>query len=384
MVVGRRVAAPRGTAHRAWITIDHDAIVANVAALRRLAEPGQQVIGVVKANAYGHGDVAVAETLASAGVERFAVATVSEALRVRSASTGDLPILVLFEMTKAEAPAALAAPLEATVYSQRGIDALEAAAAADGRRVAVHLKVDTGLARQGVEPSDAVAVALAIARSRSLELVGTYTHLAVPGEDETYTEIQLVRFARALDWIRSAGVEPGLVHVAGTGGVLAGVGRFADAIRPGLGLYGLFPPWAGESEAGLQPALSLRALPLRIFELGTDEPLGYGLRFRAERPTRVATLALGYGDGWPRSHANNGSALVRGQRVPIIGAISMDALTVDVTDVEGVTDADEFVLIGEQDGERITADEVAQQRRTINYEVTTSLRGRLPRLRAGA
>jgi alanine racemase len=162
--------------------------------------------------------------------------------------------------------------------------------------------------------------------------------------------------------------------------VLAGSGTFGDAIRPGLGLYGMVPGWATDRDPGLRPVLSLRALPLRIFPLAAGEAIGYGLRFRAERPTRIATLGIGYGDGWPRAHANNGWVLVRGVRRPVVGAVSMDGITVDLGDLDDVTYADEFVLIGEQMGARIDADEVAAQRRTINYEVTTALRDRLPRV----
>jgi alanine racemase len=133
----------------------------------------------------------------------------------------------------------------------------------------------------------------------------------------------------------------------------------------------------------LRPALSLRALPLRIFDLPAGSAISYGLRFRARRPTRIATLGIGYGDGWPRSHTNNGTVLVRGRRAPVVGTVSMDGITVDVGDIDDVTYDDEFVLIGEQDGGRISADEVAAERRTINYEVTTALRRRLPRLHLG-
>ncbi|HEX2843723.1 MAG TPA: alanine racemase C-terminal domain-containing protein, partial [Candidatus Limnocylindria bacterium] len=202
--------------------------------------------------------------------------------------------------------------------------------------------------------------------------------------DEAYTEVQLLRLARALDAMRSAGIDPGVVHVSATGGILAGGGPPADAVRPGLALYGMVPAWASARAGELRPALSLKALPLRLFDLPAGEAIGYGLRFRTSRATRIATLGIGYGDGWPRLHANNGAVLVRGQRAPIVGAISMDGLMVDIGGIAGVTYDDEFVLIGEQEGARITADEVAGERRTINYEVTTALRGRLPRLHLGA
>ncbi len=366
--------------HRAWVEIDHVAIRSNVAVLRARA-PGSEVIAVVKANAYGHGDVAVARTLVAAGVERLAVATVDEGLRLRDAGIA-APIIVLWGIGPAEAPVVVEARLEPIVYDARSIELLEAAGVEQPIRV--HLKVDTGLGRQGAAPDEAVELAARIDASDRLVLAGTMSHLAVPGEDDAYTDVQLLRLARVLDTMRSAGIDPGLVHVSATGGLLAGATDATHAIRPGLALYGLQPSWAADLPGALRPALSLKALPLRIFDLPAGEAIGYGLRYRTERDTRIATLGIGYGDGWPRVHANNGFALVRGQRAPIVGAISMDGLTVDVGEVPGVTYGDEFVLIGEQEGERITADEVAEERRTINYEVTTALRERLPRLHLGA
>jgi alanine racemase len=365
--------------HRAWIEVDHAALAGNLAALRHLAGDEKSVIAVVKANAYGHGAIEVSRTLLGLGAERLAVATLREGLELREAGIA-APILVLWALGAPEAERAVAADLEPVVYDEAGIELIERAAAALGRRASVQLKIDSGLGRQGSEPGMAVELALRISRSRHLSLTGTFSHLAVPGEDEAYTDVQLLRLAQALDAMRSAGADPGIVHLAATGGVVAGAGTFGDAIRPGLGLYGMVPGWAGDRETGLQPVLSLKALPLRIFELAAGEAIGYGLRFRAERATRIATLGIGYGDGWPRVHANNGWVLVRGVRRPIVGAVSMDGITVDLGDLDDVTYADEFVLIGGQMRVRIDADEVAAQRRTINYEVTTALRDRLPRV----
>lgn len=369
-----------GSAHRAWIEVDHDAIRHNLSVLRRRA-PEAAVIAVVKANAYGHGDVAVARTLVAAGAERLAVATVDEAVRLREAGIG-APILVLWGIGEAEIDAVIAHDLEPMVDDARAIALLSAADPA--RPVRVHLKLDTGLGRQGADPALATELATAIVGSPALRLAGTMSHLASPGEDEAYTEVQLLRLARALDGMRSAGIDPGLVHVAATGAILAGGHELHGAVRPGIGLYGLCPAWATAARAELRPALALKARALRLFDLAAGEGIGYGLRFRAARDTRIATLGIGYGDGWPRIHANNGAVLVRGQRAPIVGAVSMDGLMVDIGGIAGVTYADEFVLIGEQEGARITADEVAAERRTINYEVTTALRGRLPRLHLGA
>jgi alanine racemase len=369
--------------HRAWVEIDHDALRHNLGLLRGLAGAGKQVIAVVKANAYGHGALEVSRSLLSAGAEQLAVATLQEGLALRAAGV-TAPILVLWGLGEPEVAAALAHDLEPIVYDEGGIALIERAAASADARASVQLKVDTGLGRQGAEPGAAVALATRIGRSRHLALSGTFSHLAVPGEDDAYTEVQLLRLAQTLDAMRSAGIDPGLVHVSATGGILAGAGAFADAVRPGLGLYGLLPAWAAERDPGLRPVLSLKARALRIFDLAADTPIGYGLRYRAARATRIATLGIGYGDGWPRVHANNGRTLVHGQLAPIVGAVSMDGLTVDIGQIDDVTYGDEFVLIGEQMGSRISADEVAIERRTINYEVTTALRGRLPRLHHGA
>jgi alanine racemase len=369
--------------HRAWIEIDHRALLENLAAVRRLAGAGKQVIAVVKANAYGHGDVAAAGTLLDGGVERLAVATVPEALRLRAAHI-TAPILVLWGVGQPEAGPAVDADLELTVFDTRSLRLLEGAAEAVGRRASVHLKIDTGLGRQGSDPGAAIEIALGIVRSRDLRLIGTYSHLAAPGEDDAFSEVQLLRMAQVLDGMRSAGVDPGLIHVSASGGILAGIGDFADAVRPGLALYGLVPDWAADRETGLRPVLALAALPLRLFDLPAGAGVGYGLRFRPATATRIATLGIGYGDGWPRTHANNGWTLVRGQRAPVVGAVSMDGLTVDIGQIDGVTYDDVFVLIGEQGAARITADEVAAERRTINYEVTTALRERLPRIHLGA
>jgi alanine racemase len=376
--------SPARSPHRAWIEIDHAALAENLAIVRHIAGEGKRIIAIVKADAYGHGDVEVARTLVARGVEHLGVATLEEGLRLRRAGV-TVPILVLWALGPEEARPAVEADLQPIVYSATGVALIEQAARDAGRRAEVQLKIDTGLGRQGSDPRDAVPLAAAIARSPHLALAGTFSHLAVAGEDAAYTDVQAVRLAQVLDAMRSAGIDPGMVHISSSGGILAGIGGFADAVRPGLMLYGMLPAWARDREVGLHPILSLKALPLRIFDLPAGAGIGYGLRFRAERATRIVTIGIGYGDGWPRLHANNGHALVRGQRVPIVGMVSMDGLTLDVGAVDSLTYDDEIVLIGRQGDAVITAEAVAAERRTINYEVTTGLRERLPRLhlRAG-
>ncbi len=367
--------------HRAWIEVDHGAIRHNLGVIRHTVGAAS-VIGVVKANAYGHGDVAVARTLASEGVERLAVATVGEARRLRDAGI-EAAIVLLWGIGPEEAVDVAELRLEPIIYERRTLDWLEAAPG-DGA-IAVHVKVDTGLGRQGATPEEAISLAGAIRASRRLSQAGTMSHLAAAGEDDAYTDAQVMRLARTLDTMRGSGIDPGIVHVSASSGILAGVGGLADAVRPGVSLYGLMPDGAALPRGAqpLRPALALKARALRLFELPAGEGIGYGLRFRTPRATRIATLGIGYGDGWPRLHANNGRVLVRGQVAPVVGAVSMDGITVDIGQIAGVTYDDEFVLIGQQGGERITAEEVAEERRTINYEVTTALRERLPRLHLG-
>lgn len=370
------ISSPVAGRHRAWIDIDHVALAANLAALRRLAGRAE-VIAVVKANAYGHGAPHVAQTLVEHGAERLAVATLSEAAELRLHGLAG-PIVLLWGIGAEDADQVVATGVEPIVTSPAEVSWLEGAAAAAGQRIGVHLKVDTGLGRQGVEPSRAVELARLIDASRHLALVGTMTHLAAV-DDAAFTDVQIERMVGVLDAMRERGTDPGLVHVAPTGAILAGVGGFADAVRPGIGLYGLAPGRVDARAAGLTPVLSLRALPLRIFEVSGGTPIGYGMRWQAPGTARLATLAIGYGDGWPRVHLNNGFALVHGHRVPMVGAISMDGLVVDVSEAGSVGLDDEFVLIGRQGDAEITANAVADQRGTINYEVTTMLRHRLPR-----
>jgi alanine racemase len=363
--------------HRAWCDIDHEALIANLAVLRARAGPGQEVIAVVKANAYGHGAVEVAATLVGQGVTRLAVATLSEAAELRAAGqTG--PILLLWGIGPGDERQVITTNVEPMVDSIATVALLDEAADAAGRHIRVHLKVDTGLGRQGIEPAGARDLARRISTSRHLTLAGTMTHLA-ECVDRAMTADQLARLDAVVDELRADGIDAGLVHAGGTGAILADVDSTATAVRPGIGLYGLSPDSIDARAAGLTPILSLRALPLRVFEVSAGTPIGYGLRWTASHASRLATLPIGYGDGWPRSHLNNGWALVGGRRMPMVGAISMDGLVVDVTDADHVGLDDEFVLIGRQGEDEISADEVAAQRGTINYEVTTALRQRLPR-----
>jgi alanine racemase len=381
----------------AWLEVDLDRIAGNVAAIRA-ALPTATLEVVVKADAYGHGAVAVAASALGAGAGGLCVATLDEALELRAAGLA-APLLVLFPIPPDGAPLAARAGV-AIAAGDAGL--LEQALTAYGRAgrrarrplppLEVQIGVETGLGRDGLTAPEAVVVAAAIAATPGAELRGAWTHLQAPG-DRARTDGQVATYAAALDALRRAGVRVPHRHVLASGGLLAveplvtGRQPLFDGLRVGLAAYGVVPDVAvagraAAIHAALRPALSLRARPIRVADLPAGSGISYGPTFVTDRPSRIATLPVGYGDGWTRALSNRATALVRGRRVPLVGNVAMDAVMADVTDVPGppVTTADEFVLLGPQGADAITADELAQQRTTITWEVLAAMSRRLPRV----
>jgi len=294
-----------GSRHRAWIEIDHAALRTNLGIVRGLAG-GAQVIAVVKANAYGHGAVAVARTLVAAGAERLAVATVEEGIELRDAGV-ESPILLLWGIGPDEAAEVVAHDLEPIVTDEATVALLERETSRAGRRLSVHLKVDTGLGRQGAGTDEALTIASRVARSAELVIAGTMSHLAVPGEDDAYTEVQQLRLARVVDAMRSSGIDPGCVHVSASGGILAGGTVVqADAVRPGLALYGLVPAWAADRDPGLRPALSLKARPCASSTCRPARRSATGSAFERRRRPASRRSESGTGTDGPASMPTTG------------------------------------------------------------------------------
>ncbi len=368
---------------RAWLEIDVAALTSNVATLRALLAPGVRLAAVVKADAYGHGLLPAARAFAEAGVDALCVATLDEALAVAGAGVG-VPVLLLYEPPPDGFTVAAAAGVEVTVASEATVERV-AACGPQAIPLRVHLEVDTGLRRAGVLPERVAAAAARLAEAPGAALVGLWTHLA-SAHDAAASGEQAERFARACAGLADVVARPVVRHISATGGLLAASAPQLDMVRIGLALYGLLPealpiaPAARDAAQALRPAMSLHARPLRVAEVAPGEGVGYGSRWRAARPSRVATLPVGYGDGWSYGSAGRTFALVRGRRVPLIGSVAMDAVAADVTDVPGVTSDDEFVLLGAQGGAQIGALELAQQRTTIPWEVVTSMASRLPRV----
>ena len=368
----------------AWLQIDVDALAANVATARSLLGAGVRVAAVVKADAYGHGLVPTARAFAAAGVDRLCVATLDEALAVAAAATG-VPVLLLFQPPVDGIRAAAEAGVEVTVANEASVDALEPTLQPAARGLRIHLEIDTGLGRAGVAPERAGAVTARLLATPGIELMGAWTHLA-SADDPAPSAVQIARFREACDAMGSAGAGRLLRHAAATGGLFGATAPHFEMVLLGLSLYGLLPdafpvaPGARAAAAALRPAMSLHARALRIADVAPGEGVGYGSRWRAPRPSRVATLPVGYGDGWTYGSARLTSALVRGRRVPLVGSVAMDAIAADVTDVPGVGPGDEFVLLGEQGPERIAALDLARVRTTIPWEIVTVMASRLPRV----
>ncbi len=373
----------------AWCEVDLDAIAANVATLAARA-PGADLCAVVKADAYGHGAVRVARTAVAAGARWLGVATAVEAWHlVTGIDEVDVPVLVLSEPDVAALESALddlgpdaavfVDRIRPTVSSRAAVEAL----AASGRRWRVHVKVDTGMHRVGVDPADAATLVAAVRGSAGLELEGLWTHFAVADEpDDPFTGEQLDRFRRVLDELDTVGGRPPVVHVANSAATLTRPDTHADLVRCGIALYGVPPAPALAGSAPLRPALRLVARVREVRRVEAGETVSYGRRWTAHTPARVATIPVGYADGLRRSASLHGvEVLVRGRRCPLVGAVTMDQAMVAVPD--DVSVGDEVVLIGRQGDREITATEVAGRLGTIAYEILTDLGPRLPRVEVG-
>ncbi|QEC49923.1 alanine racemase [Baekduia soli] len=368
-------------ARRALALVNVGAIERNVARLVRAAD-GAIVCAVVKADGYGHGMLAAAGAALRGGAGWLAVATAGEALALRRAGIGpDVRILLLGALSDEELPVALDAAADVTVWTPELLDAL----AADGRRIRVHVKLDSGLGRLGTrDAAQATALADAVAAAPTLELAGAWTHFATADEPgDAFFGEQLRRFRAWAEPLRDR--HPGvLLHAANSAALLRDPASHFDLVRPGVAIYGLDPFGEDPAARDLEPALGLVSYVAAVKACAAGQSAGYGRRFVAARDTTLATVPIGYGDGYRRGLTNRAEALVGGRRIPLVGTVSMDNVTFDLGAGEGpavpAAAGDDVVLIGIQGGERITAEDVARHLDTINYEVTCGLSSRVPRV----
>ena len=361
--------------------IDLAAIAANVQMACRLAGPATAVMAVVKADAYGHGAVPVARAALAAGATWLGVAIPEEAVVLRSAAIRSR-ILVLGPIAPEQAPLVVAHDLDQCVSDPSQATALSRAAASRGCDLRLHLKVDTGMGRVGLPPTEVRLAAERIAGLPGLRLAGLMTHFAESdADDPTFTREQLARFRAAARTLHTVGLAVPLRHAANSAALIRHPEARLDLVRPGIMLYGCSPcATRRPGDPALLPALRLRTAISHIADLPAGSSVSYGRTFVAPRDMRIATLPIGYADGLPRLLSGRGHALVRGRRVSIVGRVCMDMTMVDATPVPEVRLGDEAVLIGRQGAEEITADEVADLAGTISYEVLCRVGPRVPRV----
>jgi alanine racemase len=370
--------------HRAWVEVSTEAIRANTANLRGMLAAETELMAVVKADGYGHGAVPVAKAALAGGASCFGVATLAEGVQLRRAGMSS-PVLVLGNLTQVEElRSCLRWQLMPTISSMREALLCQNLADGSGRRMAVQLKLDTGMARLGADWQEGARMVAALQDLEAIQLAGLYSHLADadadPQTDAGLTRLQHRRFEEVLASLQQQQLESGCRHLANSAGTLSGRHHHYDMVRVGLALYGHAPAPHLAKVVPLQPAMQVHARVTLIRSVAAGVGVSYGHGFRTTRPTRLAVVAIGYADGVPRLLSNRLEVVHRGQRLPQVGAITMDQLVVDATEAPGLEVGAVVTLLGEQGGVAITPAEWSERCGTIPWEILCGFKHRLPRL----
>jgi alanine racemase len=363
----------------AWVEIDLNKLRRNFELINHDKSAGLQVLAVVKDDGYGHGALTVAQAALEEGSNFLALSTLEEAMTLRDRGL-KCRMLLLGDRQEKELRWCVAHDLTCSVSEAHSVQELEVLATRAGRQVAVHLKINTGMNRYGVRWTEAAALAERIAASKSLVLEGVLSHFAQSDEaDKTFANLQLARFNEALGEISQRGINVKLRHMCNSGGFLDLPPARFDMVRLGILPLGVFPSTVCRRVPGIEAVMSVKARIAAIQNLQPGDSVGYGMRYTAASPRRIAVLPIGYGDGFPRVR-NQGCALIHGRRAPLVGGVAMDALTLDITDIPGAQLWDEAVIMGRQGEEEISVHEVAKLKGSVSYEVLTAWRARLPRI----
>ncbi len=372
---------------RSWAEIDMDALAHNMREIRRITSPQSEIAAVVKADAYGHGAVQVAELLLNNGANRLAVAMVDEAVELRRNGI-TAPILTLGHADARQIPEIIEAGLEQTVFSLDFARALSEHASAVKKSVNIHIKIDTGMNRIGFLPSEeSYEDILMISRLPGIVVEGIFSHFAVADKpDDEYTRRQFSTFMEALETLAKRGLSVPIRHICNSAGLLRFPDMHLDMVRAGLIMYGMVPPGCPSpyTDIDLRPAMSLKSSVVQVKTIEPGQTVSYGRRFTAGRESMIATIPIGYADGYIRKLSNRAFALIHGRRVPVVGTVCMDYSMLDVTDLdEPVRVGEEAVLFGKQkiNGKDfyLSVDEIADLSDTINYEITCLVGKRVPR-----
>jgi alanine racemase len=366
-----------------WAEIDLDALAANFHLVKNHVGPAVNVMAVVKANAYGHGAVECARRLEREGANWFGVALPEEGIQLRTSGV-TRPILCLGGFWEGQAELCLQHALLPVVYRLDMLEAINRAACDRGIVAHVHLKVDTGMGRLGVRFDEVAEFAPQLRSFEHIRIDGLMTHFAAADEPscETLTREQVQRFQNAVAAFREAGFDPTFVHLANSAGIFAERESWGNMVRPGGVLYGLWRDILDPAhrDEKLRPVMSLHSRISLLKWVPEGETVGYGCTFEASRKTLVATIPIGYDDGYPRGLSNRSHAIIRGVFATVIGRISMDLTLIDVTNVPGVELNDEVILMGESGGQSVSAEYLAKTAGTLSYEVTCGISSRVPRV----
>jgi len=373
--------------HLIWVEIEKNALLKNLRTFRSLLKPGTKLCPVVKSNAYGHGAVQTALMIQSSGLAGWlAVNSVDEGIALRKNGIR-LPVLVLGYVPLARLSDAVLHDLRLTVYNRETVAKLRSLKAR--KKIFLHVKLETGTNRQGVDLKDALLLAKMIKASKSLVLEGYSTHFANIEDttDRSFAGRQLQRYQKMLAELEKKGFKGSVNHIACTAASLVFPQTRLQLARIGIGLYGLWPSRETmvslkehDSKLALQPVLSWKTRVAQVKTVAAGEYIGYGCTFRTSRKTKIAVLPVGYYDGYDRKLSNTAYVLIKGKRAPIRGRVCMNLCMADITDIPGVKPEDEVVLLGKQDREHLPAEQLAQWIGSINYEVVTRINPLLPRV----
>lgn len=363
-----------------YAEIDLGALAHNVRTIKRHIGPDTTLIAVVKANAYGHGAVEVAHTALQNGAEWLAVARIDEGIQLRAAGL-TAPILVMNYTMRDAAAAGVDHDLMLTITDQVTAERIASYAQRQGKTARVHVKIDTGMGRYGLLPGEVVSFFDRITTLPNIEVVGLFSHFSVADlADKSYTWQQFTIFNDAVKALAAAGYHIPVKHIANSAATLDLPETHLDAVRIGIAMYGLRPNADSEPSLALRPVLAFKSYVVRVRTLPAGSSISYGRTYITPRAMPVALIPVGYGDGYHRLMSNRGAVLIHGKRAPIVGRVCMDQFVVDISEVGPVALDDEVVLIGCSGEECISADTVARWAETINYEVTTGLLPRVPRV----
>lgn len=362
-----------------WVEVDKSDFHFNLKKIKEYLKKDTKILAVIKSNGYGHGGVELAKEAVKAGVYGIGVCSIEEGIQFRKA--GIKTHLLVFGISYPIDSLAVAIywDLIPTLTNLHDIQYLSGLATKLGKTLEFHLKIDTGMGRIGVSPQDSYNMLQKISEMPEIKLAGIYTHFAVADSDSSYTQNQLEIFHDITKYAKKLGLKF-IAHVANTAALITNKKTHLDMVRPGIGLYGLTPFDHAHKMLKLKPVLCWKTRIVNLKRVSAGFCVSYGRTFVTNRASVIATVPVGYADGYSRVLSNKADVLVRGKRCPIAGRITMDSMMVDVTGVKGVSVGDEVVLIGTQGKEKIKAEELAKLQNTINYEVTCSISMRIPRI----